>query len=108
MKRQRWFALITFILFIVLGVIFQLGISDKWVFPFSAFYGLLLAIGILLWQYTAPYYASLIFKIQSPKSKNAFWISTIILFCELSLGFYGLVAVRQMSADDKTRKISAR
>lgn len=93
MKRQRWFAGTTFILFLVLGLIFQLVISEKWLLPLFVFYGLLLAIGILTWQYTAPDYANLIFKIEPVKSKNTFWISTLILFGEFSLGFYGFVAI---------------
>ena len=93
MKRQRWFAGITFILFLVLGIIFQSAISEKWFLPLFIFYGLLLAIGILTWQYTAPDYANFLFKIEPVKSKNAIWISTLILFGELSLGFYGFIAI---------------
>jgi len=96
-KFQRWFALLTFALFFTIGIIFQSGISDKWVFPLFSFYGLLLAISILTWQYTAPKYAYLIFKIEPPKLRHAFWVSTIILFCLFLVGFYGLTTIFSLS-----------
>lgn len=106
MRLQRRLALFFLMLFTVLGAITQFAVGDTWIFPLFSLSGLYGAISILTWQYTAPYYAKLIFGIEPSKSRYAFWISSTTLFSLLTIGFYGIVSILLVSEHGTLQRAS--
>jgi hypothetical protein len=93
MLNQKITAGVLALVFIIPGAIIWYATDDTQMSRMLVFTGIFLGVGMLTWQYTAPDYAYMLFRVQAPKSNHILLFSTMILFTELILGFWGIFII---------------
>jgi len=81
------------LIFIIPGTIIWYATNDTQMSRMLIFAGIFIGVGMLTWQYTAPDYAYMLFRVKAPKSNHILLLSTMILFTELILGFWGMLVI---------------
>jgi hypothetical protein len=81
------------LVFIIPGAIIWYATNDIQISRMLIFAGISIGVGMLTWQYNAPDYAYMLFRVQVPKSSHILLLSTTILFAELILGFWGMLII---------------